>query len=224
MNINFSSFGKLSCVIAYPDSYKEGEKYPVILFLHGAGTRGTEIERVARNPYFNTVSKHEGFPFITVAPLCSELCWYDVFEDLKALVNELSAREFADADRIYVMGASIGGYATWQLGLSMPEKFAAIVPICGGGIYAFASRLKDLPVWAFHGALDNVVHVEESQKMVDAINKSGGDAKLTIYPEREHNAWSDTYSNPAVFKWLLSHKRGKANGADDGLGGSEIYG
>ena len=102
------------------------------------------------------------------------------------------------------MGVSMGGYAAWQVGMSMPELFAAIVPICGGGMYWNASRLKNTPVWAFHGGRDPIVKPEESEKMVNAINSKGGDARLTIYPDHEHNAWSDTFANQEVFDWLLS--------------------
>ena len=102
-------------------------------------------------------------------------------------------------------GASMGGYATWQLAMSMPECFAAAVPICGGGMYWNAERLKNVPIWAFHGGKDNVVSVEESKKMVDSVNQKGGSAKLTIYPENGHDAWSDTYSNHLVYSWFLSH-------------------
>ena len=101
-------------------------------------------------------------PFVIIAPLCSENTWFDVFERLQLLVEEIDALPFADCNRICIMGASMGGYATWQLAMSMPERFAAIVPICGGGMYWNAGRLADIPVWAFHGAKDSTVYLEES--------------------------------------------------------------
>lgn len=104
------------------------------------------------------------------------------------------------------MGVSMGGYAAWQLAMSMLEYFAAMVPICGGEMYWNAERLVNVPVWAFHGGKDPIVHLEESVKMVDAVNSFGGNAKLTVYPENEHDAWNDTYSNPQVFNWLLQHR------------------
>ena len=131
-----------------------------------------------------------------------------MWEHLEKLVTTISSLPFADKDRIYLMGASMGGYATWQLAMSMPEVFAAVVPVCGGGTYWHAHRLVNVPVWAFHGGKDTVVFKEESINMVDAVNKCGGNAKLTIYPENEHDAWSDTYSNPEVFDWLLSNENG----------------
>jgi len=140
------------------------------------------------------------------------------------MVKEIAALEYVDEDRIYLIGASMGGYATWQLAMSMPEYFAAIAPICGGGIYAFAERLVNTPIWAFHGAKDDVVFVEESERMVNAVNKAGGCAKLTIYPENSHNAWSDTYANKEVFEWMLSHKRQSTEEIADSIHNSEIYG
>ena len=118
----------------------------------------------------------------------------------------------------------MGGYATWQLAMSMPEHFAAILPICGGGMYWNAGRLAKLPVWAFHGAKDTVVFPEESQKMVNAVNKSGGNATLTIYPECDHDSWTNTYSNPKVFAWLLEHKKAETFEQKDQYNNSRKFG
>ena len=131
---------------------------------------------------------------------------------------------FVDRDRIYVMGASMGGYATWQLAMSMPECFAAIVPICGGGMYWNASMLVNVPVWAFHGAKDTTVFLEESVKMVEAVKRHGGDAKLTVYPENSHDAWSETYANPDVYSWLLQHSNKNKQKCSDEYNKPEIYG
>ena len=108
---------------------------------------------------------------------------------------------------INLMGASMGGYTTWQLAMALPELFAAIVPICGGGMYWNAPRLKDVPVWAFHGDSDPVVLPRESEQMVFRVKQCLGNAKLTIYENTEHDAWTPTFNNPEVFKWLLSNKK-----------------
>ena len=118
----------------------------------------------------------------------------------------------------------MGGYATWQLAMSMPDCLAAIVPICGGGLYWNASRLANVPVWAFHGAKDPTVLLEESVKMVDAVNRTKGEAKLTVYPENGHDAWSDTFRNPDVFAWLLKQKKKSDKPCCDGYNNSEKYG
>ena len=133
--------------------------------------------------------------------------WFDLFETLVRFAEAIAARPDVDSSRIYVMGASMGGFATWQIAMSRPDLFAAIIRICGGGMYWTAGRLKDMPVWAVHGKLDDTVFVEESEKMTAWMRRYGGDPKLTIYPENGHNAWSDTYGNREVFRWLLAHKR-----------------
>ena len=216
--------GKLRYIIKYPDGFSSEKKYPVILFLHGAGTRGDDISKLVSNPFFLLTEKRENFPFVCVAPLCSENTWFDMWEHLEKLLGEISSLPFVDKDCIYLMGASMGGYATWQLAMSMPNYFAAIVPICGGGMYWNAGRLIDVPVWAFHGAKDTTVLLEESFKMVEAVNRLGGDAKLTVYPENGHDAWSDTYSNPEVFDWLLKHKNKNDNQCCDEYNNSKKYG
>ena len=226
INMDVFNLEGLQYLIRYPNGFSNEKQYPTILFFHGAGTRGNDIEAVKDNPFFEEMDKRQDFPFVVVAPLCSEDSWFDMWERVKKLVKHVSALEFVDADRVYVMGASMGGYATWQLAMSMPDAFAAIVPICGGGMYWNASRIRHLPIWAFHGAKDNVVSVTESQKMVERINsKPEGYARLTIYPENAHNAWSDTYANDEVYAWLLSHKRvQKGTTARSDLAGSKIYG
>lgn len=203
MQVKVEHFKELQYVIRYPDGYVEGKKYPVILFMHGAGSRGKDINSVITNPYFNLTEKHKKFPFITIAPQCSEDTWFDIFTLLKEFVCRFIASDFADSERIYAVGASMGGYAVWQLAMSMPEVFAAIVPVCGGGMYWNATRLVNVNVWAFHGEKDTVVYPEESVKMVESINKAGGNARITLYKDKSHDSWSETYSNYEVFDWLL---------------------
>jgi predicted peptidase len=101
----------------------------------------------------------------------------------------------------------MGGGATWALAIAHPEKFAAIVPVCGSYDPAEAKKLVGLPVWAFHGAKDKVVPIEFDQKMVGAIKAAGGNVKFTIYPEAGHDVWSQTYSNPEMYRWLFQQKR-----------------
>ena len=205
--MNIHNFEGMEYLIRYPESYKSGDKCPVILFLHGAGSRTADINVLVNNPFHTLTEQHKNFPFITVAPHCvGENTWFDYFERLKNFVRHIALSDFTDPERLYCMGTSMGGYGTWQLAMSMPEYFAAIVPICGGGMYWNSHRLVNIPVWAFHGKKDTVVCPEESEKLVERINLCGGSAKLTFYPERDHDAWTDTYSNPEVFKWLLEHK------------------
>jgi len=192
-------------VVCYPDGFERSQKHPVILCLHGAGTRGTDISLVKNYSLLSEASKLEDFPFIIIAPQCSENTWFDMWPTLKSLVREISALPYTDETRIYLTGNSMGGYGAWQLAMSMPEYFAAVAPICGGGMYWNAGRLVNVPVWAFHGALDDTVFPAESEKMVNAINAAGGNAKLTVFPDAGHNAWTPAYSAPELYKWFLSN-------------------
>ena len=121
-----------------------------------------------------------------------------------------------DTNRVYLTGLSMGGYGTWSLATEHPERFAAIAPICGGGdtiqilltTPAKARALKTLGVWAFHGAKDPVVKVEESERLVAALKKAGGqEVKLTVYPEAQHDSWTETYSHQELYDWFLAHSR-----------------
>lgn len=201
------ALGKLRYVIHYPEGFSEREKRPVLIHLNGAGSRGNDIKPCVETRSVTLGSKvFPEYPFVTVVPLCSEDTWFDLWEHLEELVRYIAAQPYTDRTRIYLTGGSMGGYATWQLAMSMPEYFAAIAPVCGGGMYWNARRIAKIPVWAFHGGKDPTVFPEESQKMVDAVNKRGGNARLTIYPENGHDAWTDTYSNPELYRWFLSHQ------------------
>lgn len=218
------TFEGLRYLIRYPNGYVSGQRYPVLFFFHGAGTRGDDMNKLRNNPFFTHIKETEPFPFIVIAPKCTKNTWFDLFEKLQALLSAVAASDFCDKTRIYAIGASMGGYATWQLGMSMPDLFAAIVPICGGGMYWNAGRLKNTPVWAFHGEKDPVVFVEETKKMVAAVKKTGGSAKMTLYPEAAHDAWTDTYRNSEVFRWLLSHQKGEKDTFSDTFSHSKTYG
>ncbi len=221
--MKISSIKKMKYIIDFPRNFKEAEKRPVIIFLHGIGTRGKPIEVLMRNSFFKITDEHENFPFIRIAPLCTGVTWFDMMDELKALVKKISEKSYVDPDRIYLLGNSMGGYGTWYLATSIPEHFAAIIPICGGGMYQITSRLKNVPVWAFHGDMDKTVLLEESQRMVDYTNKNGGNATLTVYPGVAHNCWDITYRNPEVFDWLLSHKRSRKDAENDNYD-SKTYG
>jgi predicted peptidase len=108
---------------------------------------------------------------------------------------------------VYLTGLSMGGFGSWALACRYPERFAAVAPICGGGDRYRVSRLKDVPVWVFHGAKDPVVPVQASVDMVEALKKAGGNVQLTVYPEAQHDSWTETYNNSKLYEWFLSHKR-----------------
>lgn len=193
---------------------KTGQRWPLLLFLHGSGERGTNVQNVAIHGPLSMVKKGKEFPFIIVAPQCPEgQDWAN--EPLLKLLDRVTRKYAVDTNRLYLTGLSMGGYGTWRLGLAHPEKFAAIAPICGGGVLIDVilggrerAALKSLPVWAFHGAKDNVVPPEESERMVNLLKKlSAEEVKLTIYPDASHNSWTETYKYPELYEWLLKHER-----------------
>lgn len=193
------------------------KRCPLILFLHGAGERGTNVWKATVHGPTKFIEKNPDFPFILVTPLCpSGEKWSDAV--VLGILDEVTAKYAVDTNRIYLTGLSMGGYGTWSLATTYPERFAAVAPICGGegAIGAVLSltdkvkgpALKNLPIWAFHGAKDNVVPVEESERMVKFLKKSGvKEINLTVYPEATHNSWTQTYDNPDLYKWFLAHEK-----------------
>jgi len=208
---------KVDYLLFLPKGYdvKAGLRRPLILFLHGAGERGTNVWKAATHGPSKYAAAHADFPFIMVSPLCPQKQVWSK-DILLVLLDEVIAKYAVDTNRIYLTGLSMGGYGTWDLGLTHPEKFAAIVPICGGGQMISvllsgrdnALALKSLGVWAFHGGKDPVVPLEESQRMVDGLKKVGvQNVRLTVYPEAQHDSWTETYANPELYEWLLKHER-----------------
>jgi len=208
---------KVGYLLYLPKGYEQNgaKPWPLMLFLHGAGERGNEVWKVAVHGPPKQVTNGMDLPFIIVAPQCpSGQRWSN--EVLIGLLDDVCAKYKVDQTRLYLTGLSMGGYGTWNLGLSYPSRFAAIAPICGGGemITVLLSgidrqqALKTLGVWAFHGAKDNVVPLAESERMVEGLKRVGHPSvKLTVYPEAQHDSWTETYKNPEFYQWLLSHQR-----------------
>lgn len=196
-----------------PIAAQLGTPCPLILFLHGAGERGDNLEQVKVHGIPKVVEQQPDFPFITIAPQCPlDSSWPFELDALQALLDDALTNLPVDPARCYLTGLSMGGYGTWALAAQCPERWAAIAPICGGGSWlnGFPQRvvrLVNLPVWAFHGARDPIVPLAESQRLVDALTANGGDAKLTIYPEAGHDSWSETYANPELYGCFLTHHR-----------------
>jgi len=189
---------------------KKDQKWPVLLFLHGSGERGSDINKVKAHgpPKIVGTGHDKDLPFIIISPQCPEKQWWNA-QLLVALIDEVVKNHHGDTDRIYCTGLSMGGFGTWDLCTKYPEKFAAAVPICGSGNPAVAAKMKDIPTWVFHGDKDTAVKIEGSQKMVDALKAAGGDVQFTIYPGVGHDSWTKTYDNPELYKWLLKQKRKK---------------
>ena len=208
----FADESGVACTYRYalylPDGYAKGKKYPIVFFLHGAGERGDDVKLVRVHGPFKHIDKGEKFDFICVAPQCpANSFWTNEVQTLNLFVDRICEALGADTERIYLTGLSMGGYGTWALALAHPEKFAAILPVCGMGMPWAASALKNMPVWAFHGCDDPVVPATGSIDMVNAVNKAGGKAKLTLYDGIGHDSWSITYQNREVYDWLLAQRR-----------------
>lgn len=195
---------QLDYLLSLPEGYETKEQWPLMLFLHGAGERGDNLDLVKVHGPPKLIAAGKEMPFIVVSPQCPKDRWWNAVE-LTALLDEIIEKYDVDESRIYVTGLSMGGFGTWNLAMYTPKRFAAIAPICGGGDRQFGKHLKHLPAWIFHGAKDSAVPVERSIEMAKAIKDRGGDPKLTIYPEANHDSWTKTYENPELYKWFLSH-------------------
>ena len=194
-------------VVALPEGYdpEADQAWPLLLFLHGTGERGTALGLVGVPGPLKDRAAGRDLPFVIVAPQVPEGERWTVAR-IAAALDAAIATYPIDTDRVYVTGLSMGGFGTWDAIMQMPERIAAAVPICGGGLWLGIDAARDVPVWNFHGAMDNVVPIEMSVGMVRALRNAGGDVRFTVYPDAGHDSWSETYANPEVYEWLLSHR------------------
>ena len=200
-----------------PAGYDEQSenKWPLVIFLHGAGERGYDLQGVSRHGPLREVEKGRDFPFLIAAPQLDGLdYWGGYIESLNAWLDGLLEAYPIDPDRVYLTGLSMGGTGTWLWAMASPGRFAAIMPICGTGICWCAGNVTRLPIWTFHGSADETIPVEESIHMVNRVNASGGHARLTICEGYHHDCWTDTYARQDIYEWLLSHRRGEKQAKD----------
>jgi predicted peptidase len=207
---------KANYLLYLPKEYSKAsdKKWPLLIFLHGSGESGSDIEKVKVHGPPKLIAAGKEFPFIVVSPQAPDMPrrGWDV-ELMNTLLDDLIEKYAVDEDRVYLTGLSMGGYGTWAWAAASPERFAAVAPICGGGQPRQARRMKDVPVWAFHGAKDPVVPLKESEDMIAALKTAGAEPKLTVYPEAMHDSWTATYDNAELYTWLLEHKRKKPEAA-----------
>lgn len=219
--------------ILYPKDFSEDKKYPLVLFLHGAGERGKDNEMQLANGSRLFLENMDIFPAIVVFPQApAEDFWakieverdslpYDfnfypkqdpttALSMVMKLMDSITSAESVDNSRVYVGGLSMGGMGTFEILSRKPEMFAAAFAICGGGDPEIA---KDYPegfnIWIFHGEQDEVVLPKYSKSMARAVNSAGGNAKLSLYPEDDHNSWDTAFAEPYLLEWLFSHSNGK---------------
>lgn len=217
--------------ILYPNNFDKNKKYPLVLFLHGAGERGDDNEKQLSNGGKLFLDSIDRYPAIVVFPQCpTDDYWANLYRPdaggasrnfdfhfterpdpamtmVLHLVDELLLKTYIDKNRFYISGLSMGAMGIWELTWRIPNKIAASMPICGGGPPEMAQKMINVPIWAFHGVKDNVVHLRYSRRMVEAVQKAGGKAKITLYPNANHNSWDPAFAEPKFLSWMFSKSR-----------------
>ena len=211
------STGQHKYVVFVPHVYTPEKEWPIILFLHGAGERGADGKRQVEVGLGKAIrSREQSFPFVVVFPQCEDRegrpvrGWLADSPDGKralAILAEVEKTYRTDKSRVYLTGLSMGGFGTWSHAAADPARWAAVVPICGGGDPAWAPMIARLPVWCFHGDADKGVPVTQSQKMIAALKEAGADPKYTEFPGVGHNSWDPAYATDELYAWLLAQRR-----------------
>ncbi|MGN6552248.1 MAG: prolyl oligopeptidase family serine peptidase [Verrucomicrobiota bacterium] len=230
-SFSFMAYQKDGRMLPYrlhqPAVRKKGETYPLVLFFHGAGERGSDNR--GQFERFRCFNFWEKYPCFVLAPQCPKRTaegdqkWVETSfgapsHTMKAgpawqmklameLLDQTIKSHPIDPSRIYVTGLSMGGFATWEILQREPQKFAAATPVCGGGDVAFAPKLAKLPLWVFHGEVDDVVMPIRSRDLIAAIRAAGGSPIYTEYPGAGHDVWVNTYSNPMIWDWLFAQRK-----------------
>lgn len=192
-----------------PEEYAEndGEEFPLLLFLHGGGESGSNLEKVKKHGPPAQIAAGREFPFIVLAPQNphKKRLWDD--SAVMALLDEIEKRYRVDKKRVYLTGLSRGAYGAWRLAVQYPDRFAALVAISGEAPMNYASWVGKIPVWVFHGDSDTSIDVSSSRRMVEELRENGNPARLTIYENTGHDAWTQTYNDPEVYEWMLKQSR-----------------
>lgn len=209
--------GEHKYTLFVPENYSPERKWPVLLFLHGAGERGTDNTKQVAVGIGPAIRKRaKSFPFITILPQCEDTKTRPIFgwspdradgKRALAILDQVESEYATDPDRIYLTGLSMGGFGTWNFAATYPDRFAAIAPVCGGGSPESAAKVAHLPVWCFHGGADPVVPPVLSRRMIEALQKEGAQPKYTEYPGVGHNSWDHAYDTDELYDWLLAHQR-----------------
>ena len=192
-----------------PENYNLQEKYPLVFFMHGAGERGDDLDLAMRHGYMKYVREQgREYPFIFIAPQCPlDKYWGCYTESLIAFLEEMIMVLPIDESRIYLTGLSMGGTGVWMLAMACPEKFAAIAPVCGTGICWYGKKLRDIPIYVYHGDCDETVPISESINMISRVNANGGKAKIKICYGVGHDSWEQAYEGDELWRWMLEQRR-----------------
>ncbi len=201
MRGSFEKYKNLEYYVCMPQGYKEGDKCSLLIDIHGAGRRGHDLSLLISGGLEKELENGRSLPCVVVAPQCFADTWFDIFEQLKEFVSAMIEKYKVAQESTFLSGTSMGGYAAWQLLMSMPDAFSRAVICCGGGMYWNAKRIK-AEVKAYHGKLDNTVFHEESKKMCKAVNANGGKAEWTLFDDLDHNCWDRVFSDNDILAWL----------------------
>lgn len=203
----------LGYIVTAPTGFDKSERLPLIVFLHGAGERGENIETVKVHgipKYFSADPDYKGLRVVTLSPQCPNgMVWNNIVFEVKALIDAVAAEYNCDADRVTVTGLSMGGFGTWELAMTFPDAFAGIAPICGGGMSWRAGALSGMPIRAFHGEDDTTVPPSYTREMIRVIEACGGKPEATYYPGVGHGSWENAYGQSDLIEWLASLRRGQ---------------
>lgn len=191
-----------------PKTYAEDtlKWWPLVIFLHGSGESGTDIAKVKAHGPPELVEKGRDFPFILVSPQADRPGGWETGL-LYNMLQDIKRKYRVNRRKIYLTGLSMGGYGTWALAMKYPDEFAAIAPVCGGGDTADAWKMRNIPIWCFHGAKDDVVPPAASENLVRAVRPYNSSVRFTLYPEANHNSWDLTYNKDSLYTWLLAQEK-----------------
>ena len=192
-------------LVVKPQGYDPKREYPLLIFLHGRGEQGDDVELLKFHGPYNMVEKLK-LDLIIVAPQSPQDQRWDI-DMLDAFVDDVLEKYPIDKNRVYLTGLSMGGEGAWYLAIRRPSTFAAVVPICGVSAPSQAAKIRDVPIWVFHGAKDPVVSVRETTRMVDALKAVNGNVRVTIYEDEAHLSWKPAYDSPKLYEWLMSQSK-----------------
>tara|TARA_B100000959_G_C14977039_1_gene621925 strand:- start:13 stop:726 length:714 start_codon:yes stop_codon:yes gene_type:complete len=201
----------LGYILYLPAEYENTDSsFPLVLFLHGAGERGDDLEKIKIHGIPRLISEGRTFPFICIAPQCPEGGYWDRPEyvsTLISLVKEMEKEHSVDSNRIYCTGLSMGGLGTLAMAIREPKLFSAIIPVCGGADMENIHKLSELPIWLFHGDRDDVIPLDNSIAIYQDLRLVNEHIFLTVYGDVYHDSWTETYENDDTYDWLLKYKK-----------------
>ena len=198
-------FRSTQYLIYYPKDFDMNKKYPLLFHLHGSGGRGKDFKGFEDSSILCLLHQEDSplSKAVCVFPQCHDDTWFDNFNELLDFLKEMVNLPFIDKSRVTGSGISMGGYAIYQVMMSLPELFNKAFVCCGGGMYWNAGRMKNIKFRIFHGEQDGAVYPEESRRMYARLKEAGADVKLTIYPECDHNCWDKAYKDFDNLSWIV---------------------